>query len=395
MTTMSAGRSIGRVAIAAFTVAALGLSAQAVTPRDAAHAEPTQARKVSQRATISIVPSIAQRGRTKARPGSRTQLVARFSPALPGRKVQLQRKKDDGTWKTLRGARQDRTGHVVFDLPRPDRVYRAQAPATSSSPEATSRGARAKDYELLFSDTFGGKRLRGRNWSDKSLGGERAYMRHCSKPHKSARSVRSGLLHLGVRPNPKKKKPCRWNLNGNQGTHPHMYNSQIDTQGKFSFRYGFAAARIKTQRDKGMHSAFWLQPEHIQIGAPRKGTEIDVMEFFGRTKDGQGTIASYVHWYDTPTTRKKRGGLFPAASLLKPAGDTWWNSYHVFSVEWTPNAYIFRVDGREYHRETKAVSRVDQYLILSMLTSDYELKNLTPQGMQQTAAVDWVRVWGH
>jgi hypothetical protein len=30
-----------------------------------------------------------------------------------------------------------------------------------------------------------------------------------------------------------------------------------------------------------------------------------------------------------------------------------------------------------------------------MLTSDYELKKLTPRTMRRTAKVDWARVWAH
>ena len=65
----------------------------------------------------------------------------------------------------------------------------------------------------------------------------------------------------------------------------------------------------------------------------------------------------------------------------------------MFSVEWTPTEYVFRVDGREYYRETEAVSQAQQYLVLSNLTSDYELAGLTADELTDTAQVDWVRVF--
>ena len=68
-------------------------------------------------------------------------------------------------------------------------------------------------------------------------------------------------------------------------------------------------------------------------------------------------------------------------------------SDHMLTVEWTPEAYVFRVDGREYYRETEAVSQAQQYLVLSNLTSDYELAELTADEMSDTAQVDWVRVF--
>ena len=83
----------------------------------------------------------------------------------------------------------------------------------------------------------------------------------------------------------------------------------------------------------------------------------------------------------------------PYANRLKKRSETWSSSYHVFSVEWTPAAYVFRVDGREFWRETEIVSQSPEYLLLSMLTSDYELEKLTSRTMGQRARVDWVRVW--
>ena len=42
---------------------------------------------------------------------------------------------------------------------------------------------------------------------------------------------------------------------------------------------------------------------------------------------------------------------------------------------------------------TKAVSQAQQYLVLSNLTSDYELDELTAEEHADTAQVDWVRVF--
>ena len=102
-----------------------------------------------------------------------------------------------------------------------------------------------------------------------------------------------------------------------------------------------------------------------------------------------------MHWYDADNAHHKLGGLFPYANTLKKRAETWSNAYHVFSVEWTRDAYIFRVDGREFFRETEIVSQAPEYLLLSMLTSDYELEKLTRATMRQRARVDWVRVWSH
>ena len=41
----------------------------------------------------------------------------------------------------------------------------------------------------------------------------------------------------------------------------------------------------------------------------------------------------------------------------------------------------------------RAVSQAGEYLVLSMLTSDFELPDLSPDELSATASVDWVRVW--
>ena len=171
-----------------------------------------------------------------------------------------------------------------------------------------------------------------------------------------------------------------------------MYKRQEYTR---FFQHGIVAARIKPQRAKGMHSGFWLLPSGTKYtdGAPAAGTEIDVMEFFGDTGRGNETIGSHVHYYQAGWDKVSLGDTYPAARGVLGKGRNWWDEFHVFSVEWTPTEYIFRVDGREYYRETEAVSQAQQYLVLSTLTSDYELGELTAEELSETAQVDWVRVF--
>ena len=69
-------------------------------------------------------------------------------------------------------------------------------------------------------------------------------------------------------------------------------------------------------------------------------------------------------------------------------------TYHVFSVEWTPTEYVFRIDGKETLRTSAGVSQTEEYLILSLLVSNFEsLRVTSPDQLPQTMSVDWVRVW--
>ena len=74
--------------------------------------------------------------------------------------------------------------------------------------------------------------------------------------------------------------------------------------------------------------------------------------------------------------------------------DSWFEDYHVFSVEWTPEEYIFRIDGQETWRTSKGISHQPEYPILSLLSSDYELDNLgKTSNLPQTMDVDWLKFW--
>jgi beta-glucanase (GH16 family) len=89
----------------------------------------------------------------------------------------------------------------------------------------------------------------------------------------------------------------------------------------------------------------------------------------------------------------KIGGLQPEITeTIEKQCDAWWKKYHVFSVEWTPDAYVFRVDGIETFRHTKDISGVPEFLVLSLLSSDWGLPDLDESKLPATKKVDWVRV---
>ena len=79
--------------------------------------------------------------------------------------------------------------------------------------------------------------------------------------------------------------------------------------------------------------------------------------------------------------------------FLAGRSDRWWTGYHVFSVEWTPREYVFRIDGQETTRITSGVSHHPEFLILSMLSSDFELDLIDDEDLPQYLDVDWVAAW--
>ena len=215
--------------------------------------------------------------------------------------------------------------------------------------------------------------------------------RQCSKADPRAMRVSGGTLKLTAMKDPDRTDKCTfggkkysYRLTGHVGTvGPKVGNAaQHPTK---TFKYGYFAARMKMQSLRGQHAGFWLQSPLNAGPARTHGSEVDIVEYFG-DKHPQGGVASYIY-----PPGKKVGGM-----ISKPTrfGRDWSKKFHVFSVQWTPSAYIFRIDGHETLRITRDVSRVAEYMVLSNLVSDWELSLMKNENkLPQTAQVDWVRHW--
>ena len=344
--------------------------------------------------TLVALPPVVQPGPSPAAPPGTDQLVATFRPARPGRTVLLERDTRRG-WRTVDSAPQDRSGSADFDV-RPG-VYRARVAATPRASSVTTGRVQTLSWRTSFEDTFTGDALDAAVWNDQVRQHESVWApRTCGRSDSAARRVAGGVLHLGIAPDPALAgRTCSYTHPSGSGTHDYLIYSQVATEHTRFFRHGIFAARIKLQRARGMHSAFWMLPRDRKFkdGDPSGGTEVDVMEYFGERGSGRESIGSFIHYYDPGWVLVKRGDVFPEARRVLDADEEWWDEFHVFSVEWTPEEYVFRVDGREYYRETEAVSLAEHYLVLSMQAVDYELEDLTRDEYDDTARVDWVRVY--
>jgi beta-glucanase (GH16 family) len=246
----------------------------------------------------------------------------------------------------------------------------------TSSPTSTDA------WSSKFRDEFDGRALHTDRWNYRQLGilspeSSRTY----AQSSEDAVRVADGSLRLMVKQNPERSG--------------YYLNGHIGTQDTFSFRYGVAAARVKFQEPRGQHGAFWIQTPTgtVEPGNPEvSGAEIDVAEFFGKGYP-KGGLAHFSYHYNADEEWERVGDVMPSANKALVGDDAWWKNYHVFSVEWTPGQYIFRIDGVETYRSTRGVSGRSEYLILSLLTSDWELPKLDENKLPSTMHVDWVRVW--
>jgi len=158
-------------------------------------------------------------------------------------------------------------------------------------------------------------------------------------------------------------------------------NAMISTDGKRSLRSGIVAAKIEFPKGKGMHGSAWLQSAD--------GQEIDFIESYGL---GKG-ITNVIHRRSgntlvrSPSTAAKS---YVLTSKVKKS--SWWKDPHVFSVEFDSTKLIFRVDGR-VTRTMKGIPDRDYFMVLSLLSSDWELPLLKKGSVPSTMRVDWVKFW--
>jgi beta-glucanase (GH16 family) len=360
---------------------------------------------VKQQGTTSLTPPIVQAGKKPAA-ADKANLAGTvsFRPAKKGRPVVIQRRVD-GTkkWTKVSTARQNKKGVVSFTGPAGSGgstySYRGVAKRYQGLKPVAAKPQSAQAWGRLFNEEFSGSAL-SEQWGVRAEGAySPSSQRACSASYRDAVTVGGGRVQLSVKDDPARTLthgPCNASQ-GNQHSNRNWYrNGHISTQNRFSFRYGVAAARVKFDREAGAHGSFWLQTtvaNRPDVGPAKDGAEIDVVEYFGKSFK-KGDIYTFIHYKDA-ADRDVKVPNKPITAARKALGknDDWFKKYHVFSVEWTPKAYIFRVDGIQTLKLTQGVSRVPEFLILSMLSSDWELDKMNRSTLPNHTEVDWVRVW--
>lgn len=352
-------------------------------------------KKAKQKVSLEVLPQIVQQGRgTASADSAKASIIATIKPAKLGRKVVLEQLQGT-SWKKVGTAKQEKSGRAYFAALASKGgqalTYRVTAQKFKGLASVTSDPADTSRWLTpTFTDEFSGSSL-SPAWSMRGQDYEPTSKRKCSKGSPQAVKVGGGAVRLSVIKDRSAKGKCTAVSRKMKKKISYRLNGHIGTQNAFSFRYGVASARIKTQKLQGQHASFWSQP----IGENQPGSdghEIDIVEYFG-DKHPQGGLTSFIHWYKGNRLIKTGSWIKDSKSYLKNKGDGWSKNYHVFSVQWTPKTIIFYIDGKETWRTSARVSKAQQYLILSLLASDYEALELPDKKLPQHMYVDWVRVW--
>jgi len=132
---------------------------------------------------------------------------------------------------------------------------------------------------------------------------------------------------------------------GRDGVTRNYTSARLKTQGKFRQAYGRFEARIRIPYGQGIWPAFWMLGDDIdKTGWPACG-EIDIMENIGKEPAlVHGTIHGPGY----------SGAQGIGAPFGLPVGQRFADGFHVFAVEWEPNAIRFYVDTDLYATRTPA-----------------------------------------
>ncbi|WP_298302280.1 family 16 glycosylhydrolase [Flavobacterium sp.] len=202
-------------------------------------------------------------------------------------------------------------------------------------------------------------------------------------------SVNAGFLNIVA-----KKEPYT-----NQGVTKQYTSARLNS--KFAFLYGRVDIRAKIPTNQGTWPALWLLGKNInedggffdsQFGTtnwPACG-EIDIMEHGITPSQPAGYIQSALHTPSSFGNTVNHGGTI--ASNLG-------NSFHVYSMNWSPFQITFLLDGVAFYSYNPAVKtpsnwpfNAEQYLLLNIAMGG--VAGTIPSNFNQaTMEIDYVRVY--
>jgi len=229
--------------------------------------------------------------------------------------------------------------------------------------QETDSPGHVKNCKLVWADEFDGDTLDTTKWMYRQFG-----------PRRDAINVKDtvsldGKGHLVLTTERKGDK---------------IHTAMIATQGKFETTYGYFECRVKLQTQFGHWSAFWLQSPTMgkEIGNPAKsGTEIDIFEFLVKYGD---KILHNLHWDGYGDHHKRAGTQASVPGVTK--------GWHTVGLLWTPEEYVFYVDGKETWRTNEAVSQRSEYIILSLEVGKWA-KDISEAKLPDSVLFDYVRVY--
>ena len=256
-----------------------------------------------------------------------------------------------------------------------------QPPRASSSSEPLGGGS---GWRRVFSDEFNASALATTNWTRcywwDDDGCTNLSNRNLNWYTRNNISVADGMLVLTAREEP----------TSGTGGRSYPYTSGIVTTGRyysergqsdrFGFTYGFVEVRARIPSGRGLWPAIWLLPS-TQRALP----EIDIMEVLGHRPN---VLEMHFHYVGENGRRRKANKRVTVGDLSR--------NFHVYGLEWSPNAIVWYLDGVERMRFTdaSAIPHESMYLLINLAVGGTWPG--APDANTRFPAdflIDYVRIW--
>lgn len=140
----------------------------------------------------------------------------------------------------------------------------------------------------------------------------------------------------------------------------------ISTAKSFRQKYGIFTAKIK-MAGGSVAQSFWMVSETML-------PHIDVARY------ENGKLHSNYFWGSGNSTHK---------SISKTGGAKYADEYYIFTLEWSPNKLVWKINGKVFKTQTSGVPQEEMYINLSSNLK----KNASESGLPSAMEIDWIRVY--
>lgn len=222
-----------------------------------------------------------------------------------------------------------------------------------------------KSKELTFSDEFDGDKLDTKKWLTNYYWGEKLLKDRYSVEsdlqaytEKDNFELRNSTLKIYTKL--QKINGKVWSAKNGFSTKDFSYTSGLINSGNsFRQKYGIFSAKIKLGDPKAK-SAFWMLSDKIT-------PHINICH------TGNGKV-----WFDIFTN-----GSTPAKTSL---GARYSNDFFIYTLEWTSDKLVWKINGVEVFRQTSGVPQEPMYVLLAGGLDK-------PINGMASMEIDWVRVY--
>jgi hypothetical protein len=260
------------------------------------------------------------------------------------------------------------TGPVAPVIPAP-----APAPAPPIPPRDLSQGPwgpTTGSWHVAFDDEFSGTTLDSSLWNTGWMGnGLTGPMNsnelECYSPAQDV--VANGELDLNMAASPQTGCPM---YGGPHTVNEPYVSGMVNTQGKFSYTYGFLETRVWLPGGPWA-GVDWPGVWEVGSPAPQNG-EIDDVE-------GLGGRACF-HFHDSTGT--------PTGDCLGGYGGAW----HTYGVDWEPGNVTWYYDGVAVGGASANITSAPMYLIADLAVDSAQGG---PISAPASLRIDYIRVWQH